>query len=446
MVASCYRLLSWRAIVLPLLAPLVALSVHRTVQAQTVAPPFSPEQAMVELAPFRLTAADLPAGYLPQTPSYFTPSGEAVLNTSPAGDPHRLLDLYSNDGYIAWTAQRLSGGSSTLPAATFYAYVMKDVRRARDRTDGRLDGPHGSDSQFVDDVPVQAVTGDATGIWHIVSTNVRGVTSGGYFVRWQHGRLTFTVSTGAPYGKEKLDDALALLAAIDRVIVARMVPDGAVPAVSPPASESERIDAALKLRTIEIGEDDAPGGFLVAAHGLIHPAGSVLLSANPSATLRRQDEQFRRVIAVSETFLSLSDPDNSGLQLVAALHADADGALADFTALSSGSASTGATPIAAPIQAGDAMAALRFSRVQAGTSKTEIDEVIVYWLHGPVLLEASLVASPDVLTDELVAGFVQQAEAAYQASAFGTAPAATPVAPAPSDEIREEVLDRSPLP
>lgn len=425
-----------------LLVPLLALGAARAAQAQTAPPQFSPEQAMVELAPLRLQAADLPAGYQPQTPAYFTPSGESVLNTPPSGDPHRLLDIYSNDGYLVWTSQRLSIGSATLPAASFYAYAMKDVRRARDRTDGRLDGPHGSDSQFVDDVPVQSIAGDATSVWHIVSTSTRGVSSGGYTVRWQRGRLAFTITTAAPFGKEKLDDALALLAAIDKAIVARSVPDSAVPDVAPPASESERIDAALKLRTIDIGEDAAPNGFLIAGHGLIHPAGSVLLSTNPGATLRRQDEQFRRVIALTETFLSLDDPENSGLQLVATLHADADGALADFTALSGGSAATGATPIAAPMQAGDAIAALRFPQVQAGTAKTEYDEVIVYWLHGPLLLSVSLVATPDVLSDALVAGFAQQAEAAYQASAFGMATAPAAPAAAPTDEV----LDLMPLP
>ncbi len=425
-----------------LLVPLLALGAARAAQAQTAPPQFSPEQAMVELAPLRLQAADLPAGYQPQTPAYFTPSGESVLNTPPSGDPHRLLDIYSNDGYLVWTSQRLSIGSATLPAASFYAYAMKDVRRARDRTDGRLDGPHGSDSQFVDDVPVQSIAGDATSVWHIVSTSTRGVSSGGYTVRWQRGRLAFTITTAAPFGKEKLDDALALLAAIDKTIAARSVPDSAVPDVAPPASESERIDAALKLRTIDIGEDAAPNGFLIAGHGLIHPAGSVLLSTNPGATLRRQDEQFRRVIALTETFLSLDDPENSGLQLVATLHADADGALADFTALSGGSAATGATPIAAPMQAGDAIAALRFPQVQAGTAKTEYDEVIVYWLHGPLLLSVSLVATPDVLSDALVAGFAQQAEAAYQASAFGMATAPAAPAAAPTDEV----LDLMPLP
>ncbi len=435
---------SLRAALLLLLVPLLALGAARAARAQTAPSQFSPEQAMVELAPLRLQAADLPAGYQPQTPAYFTPSGESLLNTPPGGDPHRLLDLYSNDGYLVWTSQRLSGGSATLPAATFYAYVMKDVRRARDRTDGRLDGPHGSDSQFVDDVPLQSVTGDATSAWHIVSTSARGVSSGGYFLRWQHGRLTFTITTGAPFGKERLDDALALLAAIDRAIVARMVSDSAVPDVAPPASESERIDAALKLRTIDIADDAAPDGFLVSGHGLIHPAGSVLASANPGATLRQQDQQFRRVIALSETFASLTDPQNSGLRLVATLHADADGALADFTALSSGSAASGATPIAAPIQTADPIAALRFPQVQAGSAKTEYDEVIVYWLHGPLLLSVSLVATPDVLTDALVAEFAQRAEAAYQASAFATGPAAQP--PAPDAAPTDEVLDLVPLP
>jgi hypothetical protein len=434
-----------RAVVLVLLMPLLALGARRSAEAQAALPQFSPEQAMVELAPLRLRAADLPAGYQPQTPSYFTPSGESVLNTPPGGDPHRALDLYSNEGYVVWTSQRLSGGSATLPAAYFYAYFMKDVRRARDRTDGRLDGPHGSDSEFVDDVSVQSVAGDATSIWHLVSTDARGVSSGGYLVRWQRGRLAFTISTAAPFGKEKLDDALALLAAIDKAIVVRMVPDSAVPDVAPPASESERIDAALRLRTIDIGDDAAPDGFLVFSHGLIHPAGSVLASSNPIATLRQQDQQFRRVIAFSETFLSLDDPNNSGLRLVASLHADTDGALADFTALSAPNASTGATPIAPPMQAGDAIAALRFPQVQAGTAKTELDEVIVYWLHGPLLLSVSLVAAPDVLTDDFIAGFAQQAEAAYQASAFAASPAAT--APQSAGAMpTDAVLDLAPLP
>lgn len=431
-----------RIFIFALLAPALALGLQRTAQAQTSAAQFSPEQAMVELSPFRLTAADLPAGYQPLTPSYFTPAGEALLNTPPSGDPYRSLDNYSNAGYVVWTSQRLGGGSSTVPAAAFYAYFMKDTRRARDRTDGRLDGPHGSDSEFIDDVPVQGVTGDATSVWHDVLTNARGVSSGGYLVRWQHGHLAFTISTGATFGKEKLDDALALLAAIDKVIVARMVPDSAVPAVSPPATEAERIAAALQLRTIDIAEADAPDGFLVEGHGLIHPAGSVLQSANPIAALRRQDEQFRRVIAVSERFFSLDDPDNSGLELIVALHADADGARAAFTALSAASAGSGAVPIAAPIQAGEAIAALRLAHVEEGTSKAETDQVIVYWLHGPVLLEASLVAGADALSDDLVAGFVQQAEAAYQASAYGAALVAprAPQAPAPTDELFEVLL------
>jgi len=438
------RLLVPRRAVALCLLPALALSAQHAARAQTDAAQFSPEQAMVELAPFRLAAADLPAGYQPQTPSYFTPSGEAVLNTPPSGDPYHTYDGYSNEGYVVWTSQRLGGGSSTLPAATFYAYFMKDVRRARDRTDGRLDGPHGSDSEFVDDVPVPSVTGDATSIWHDVATSVRGVTSGGYLVRWQHGHLAFTISTGAPYGKEKLDDALALLAAIDKAIVARMVPDGAVPVVAPPASENERIAAALKLRTIDISDDDAPNGFLVAGHGLIHPAGSVLVSRNPGATLRQQDEQFRRVIAVAETFFSLNDLDNSGLRFTATLHADVDGALADFTASSAPDASSGAVAIAPPIQAGDAMAALRFPRVEAGTSKIEVDQVVVYWLHGPVLLSASLVTSANLLTDDLVAAFVQQAEAAYQASAYGAALPAPNLPQTPS--ATDELFDRMPLP
>lgn len=414
-----------------LLALVIAATLARApyaLAAQAAAPLFTAEQAAVVLAPLTIVAADLPPGYESEGRTYNTASGSALQNTPAGGDPHLLYARYSRQGYILTTTQVLGRVSASLPGATFLAYFMKDEYRARDHTDGRLDGPLSTDSSRVEPLALPEAVGDASAAWHIVTTLEAGTTVGNYLLHWQRGRLSFSLVTSAPYGREKLDEALALVGAVDAKIVKTLPAEGAVPAVATPVSEDERIDAATRLRTMFLSQSAALADFRSSARSLLHPAGAVLSSSNPVTALRRYDAQLGRVFGVMETLLTAAGANGPRMRVYSYLDTDPTAAQADMAYESGGH--TAADAIAPPLALGDTTLAFRMP-VTTDNSKTVNDFVDIYWTHGSVLLNVDFLAPAVLLTDEFIAGVIQTVEAAYQASALAsprpdTAPPAAP--------------------
>ncbi len=403
-----------RLLAFALLLAAALLPGHATVvrgDAITTVP--SAEEAVITLKSFVLTAADLPPGYSPAPARVDTPSIDALLLDKPVNVQRNNLDGLVRDGQVVWTSQGLApAGSPGVPEAIFFAYVMTDAARARART---LPDLSAATTARYDLLPDQLSLGDVSRSWHYAATPASGDSIGGYLTRWQHGSLSFSVSTAWPYGQEKLPDAAALAQAVERKIAAAGVAVPESGTVAPPATEAARFNAGAALRTLAL--DGVPGingapDFRNTASGFLHPAGFVFTSRNPQTTLAQYDTRMQLLMGIDQVFYTPAGTAGPRLRLFAFLTAGSDGALAGI-AIQHPMADD---EIAPPLAVGDTTVAYR-QTLTTGAS-AGMDFVDVYWVHGPTLLNVDLLGPADLLTNDFITGFINQVEAAYQASAL----------------------------
>jgi hypothetical protein len=227
--------------VLSLAALLSAISAGGRISAQTPAITQSPEQAIIQLLPFQLSQADLPAGFTLDTDaSVSTTSSFAFF------DPHPLQDFVTeNKAHLVVAVDQLISSvpnTNGLLSADVHETLFMDAASTRGYVSGQvyaLTDPLGGNYDTAESVDLGTTIGEASQAWHVTfplpgDSAARG---GGYVVRWLRGSIAFSVGTEAPLGTERLQEARALVTAADRKFAALPPPTFDGPAVKPPATE-----------------------------------------------------------------------------------------------------------------------------------------------------------------------------------------------------------------
>jgi len=403
------RAVAVAAIALISLAALGASQV-RPAFSQMAPSALSPEEAIISLRPFALTARDLPSGYRLASTSASTPASQAFATSN----PRAALRERDAAGYMVSVSQTLlplTRGAG--PVEQFDVALFADAPSAAAYATGVSFPIRNAIGQQVEAVDLPAPVGIASKGWHLTVSPPDDRPIGEYLIRWHRGQVAFTVLTAAVSGDEKLADAAALVAVVDLKEAALPAPKLGPPTVTPPATEAQRLTAAELLATIGIGDEDAPIGYNVTNASIATSAGIVLGNPDPQATLHRVDEQWKRIIGVSETFSTPQGSSSTTLSAEADLDADAASAIVDMRDLIA-SPTAVVTVIDPPVQLGDAGYAFTVDTTSASGEARQ--SVIIGWTHGPLLLGVSMSGPLSMINMDDLVDFAQQWEAAYQAS------------------------------
>jgi len=410
-------------------------------EAFTGAPVFglSPEEAIIALLPYRLTAQDRLPGYA--AGDAFSPE-TAVTSALVRSSPAERLAAYQNAGFVVRRSQRLvpAAPPAAIPGANgvFHTLLFADQPSAATYADGRALPPTSIgdlDSQpfalgaggggvkpttvtrrIYDFQPVAlgAALGDASAAWRETETQLGQPTQVYYLLRWQLGQLVFElVSAPQPLGQERQADAESAASAIDRIERSRPALSLAPATVTPPATEAQRLQAAIRLAPFFVL---APEGYGLTDAYFSHPTSVVELDPDPAAALHRVDEQWKMVMSAHQHFTSSLD-DRVALGAIATLCADAPGALTDMAdeLVDPGWTSTRIDP---PVQLGDATMAFRDAGPNADGSAEQ--DISIDWTHGALLLHVGMSGPAGGSSMDQLAAFARQVEARFQANPLPT--------------------------
>ncbi len=385
-------------------------------RAQSAAPTLSPEEGIVRLLPYRLTAFDLPSGYTTETPVALAPSVRAFQSASTAGsDPHDWLTRL--DGTVVTMRQRMSAALVFQQVGTIDSYLTVDATAARRLASAIFIASKNETSESV----ISTVSlGESLSVWHVTRTPTGDPASGRFLFLWKRGLVVFSLTTVAPLGQELFSAAMALAAAVDNKAATAQDPIVAPPSVASPVTEDQRVTALQQLSVFDVRAEDALPGFRLLTHYQDHPANYVLRAADPVAALKRIDDSVKRIITVGESYGPVAGTTVLGINVEVRMDADALGAAAELTPPLDAPLGTTLRSIAPPIILGDATSAFQATSVASDGSPTE--EVSLAWTHGALLLSVSLRAAPGSLSMLTLVAFAQQLEALYKQSLFASAP------------------------
>ena len=389
----------------------------RALSQGTPAIALSPEAALVGLLPYALTTADLPPGFAADSPSAVLPLETALK----ADDPEAALALALADGVVVGINQTIL--PSSLSAGTLLDYTVQlttDAAAAGRLVTSPIPALLGTRGLSQEPIDLGLRLGEVVVARRLTAPGAGRSSVSGLLVSWQRDRLVFTVlalqfsfQQGAPPPGD--DATKAILQTVDAK-AARLPLPALANAVPPPASEQQRLAAYLRLKTLEIPEEEAPTGYEFSDDGLSHPAEFVVGQDDPLAALRRIDGLWQRVIEAYQTFDSTDVKSDAALTAAYALDADAAAAIVDAQdiVLNEGRVLLVIEP---PVQLGDFTLAFRTGFDSRGGTVSATASI--EWTHGPLLLEATMSGSPGEISLDQLTAFAEQMERVYQASGFG---------------------------
>ncbi|MGI8553725.1 MAG: hypothetical protein ACR2PL_23490 [Dehalococcoidia bacterium] len=390
--------------------------------AQTGDFPLAPEEAVIAVLPYELTAQELPDGYVLRPGlTLSTPS----IIAATAGAAPDLFSQLTDAGYVLRLGQALASASqpSSAPGTSFFIILLTDTDATRAYATGASLPPLPSTTTQLRQVDLAGAIGDASAAWHGITTLPNQDPQEFYLIRWQRGRLAYSIQTPAlPLGQARLSDVQGLAASLDGLEATRPAPSFGPLTVTPPAGEQQRYEAALRLRSLDAGPEAAPNGYSLRLSDFRHPAGIVAISLDPTGTLHQVDEQWKRLVEARQFFANTQDP-RIALSVDAALDVDPDAAIVDINDFVAG-ANVSVSAIAPPLQLGDATTAHRISTTDANGNP--IDGLSLAWLHGPLLIGVTMSGPAGTTSMDTLAAFAEQAEARYQASPLASALMAGP--------------------
>jgi len=394
----------------------------------------SPEEAVIALKPYELSAADLPAGYTAGSISTTTPASDAIAQAAAGADPYETLDRLQSEGTQVCSQQSfLPASGSPLSRSSLSTCVMASPDAAQAVATGTARPlPPSGDTVTVRPVALTQSLGDGTAeAWQIASTGSGGQPQTEYDLRWTRGLLAFELRTATTATQSDVAASTALGAALDAAEATRQPATLGLPTVTPPASEVQRVYTALleQRAVVPVSQPPQASSALFLAD-IIHPADTVRAAANPTQTLHTVDEVFQRVITADQIFRTSDRIFVHGERIT--VDATAQGAQAELNTPRVWrpsfrvNAQDEALPdpqvsfeqIATPIRLGDSTSAYRFTVSYPNIPNTPSEiSYSIGWTHGRIFLQARFGATemrhPTV--DSAVA-FAQQVEADFQAS------------------------------
>jgi hypothetical protein len=385
---------------------------------QTGQPAMATEEMVIRLLPYLPSATDLPEGYRLTNPTVDTPATIAFTQTPPGGDPYAMFAQVGRDLLLQAHLGVVPAFGIPAPPFSFTLHLMTDTAAAAALAGDPRRSPPGAEP-----VPLDLTLGEASAAWHLVRTPPDQAPDAGaievYSVRWQRGSLVFEVQSATPLGGTSLADTLAFAERMDAREAELPAPDLSAPAVAGLPAEGERLDALLKLATIDVSERDLPG-YQLFTRSINHPASAVLAAALPGAP-RNPDEELqyqavvRRAVIGAGVVLAPVVRRDAPVFFEATVHTDADAARAALDQTGDVPAGVEVSAVEPPLDLGDVTAAFRVEGPGYYPDGSNLHVIAIEWTHGPVRLSVSMEGQVDM---DLLTAFAQRVEAAYQASAL----------------------------
>jgi hypothetical protein len=376
------------------------------------------------LLPLLLEEADLPPGYRIGPVAVETPAVSALMRTPPGEDPHTTFDRYQEDRYVELHQNFVPVAPGMPVFMNFTVLLMRDAEQA-----ARFAGP-GNRTPNAMVLTLAPDLGEARSGWRVPVGPPDQPPRERLIVRWQRGNLVFDIQRETPAGDLDVEQTLDFAARVDARASSRLPLDLEAPAVSLPATEAMRLDAALRLQSVTLPPEQVPAGYRPMSPsmpvGLFHPAQGVLNLAflhpevGADAALTRYAETWRRVYTAGAWFVT--EAGEGGPRLAYTVALDADEAAAERDVRDPFGPVVGvAQPDRAPspplVSLGDEITFREFS-FTAPDGSTAGESMALRWRHGSVVLSAESFGPAGVVGVEDLVTFARAVEAAFQASAL----------------------------
>ena len=378
----------------------------RALQAQPVE--MSPEEAALQLKPYILSAANVPAGYRADTAQVDT-AVSVAFNDISGLSPNDALALLDNEGLVLRSSQQvLLLGNSTIdsapPAATFTLSLMRSVDQAQAVLDDQsLQVPaRGVDLR---QLAVPSPLGDGNALYAVGSASRPLLDD-----RWRRGSLVFELSTFSTNGDPT--GLLNLAAALDTAEAGNPPIDLSGSRVTPPANDADRLQTLLRLATIQPAADAIPSGLVSFGPQVLTSAGMVANAAQPALELQLLDQKWQRLIALGESLTSPSSATRYWFSV-------SEDATPEAAAIDMRDFSPNPQPLLepSPVALGDD-AFLRHTQIVVAGAIRDSTEIV--WRHGTVGLLVQISDLPGKVADDDVVAFAEAADVAYLQSAYAT--------------------------
>jgi hypothetical protein len=372
----------------------------------------SPEEAVIALLPYKLSPQDAPAGYSVGPVSEVITPATFAAQLPFSADAFRA---YENAGQVVGFRQPLTPNrpSATTMARGFLTVdLFTNVESARRFATGDALLPVNNASYRYDPVDLNNSLGDASAAWHVTWTPPDQPAQGSYDIHWQRGQVTFTIQTDPQaLGQEQQTGAESLASALDTLEQSRPPLDLGPARVTPPATEAQRLRAALQLKSFFAPASAAPDGFLLTGSNIAGPADSVVAAPDPTAALRNTDERWKWVVSARQLF---TNQQNSSARIVtqATLCADPQSARADAADLSNATPGWTVSPLEPQLRLGDATFAFHASGTSGDGSPYE--GTYLYWTHGALILSVRVLGPEGTTSMDQAGDIAQQVERRFQ--------------------------------
>jgi hypothetical protein len=378
------------------------------------------EELAVRLASYAATPADLPPGVRLAGASVDTPATLAPLVAPLDNDPRGVFAGMSRDFRLRIQQTTMSSPDGP-PNFAVSIQLMTGTEVARAFLGDPARRPANAET-----LAVEEPLGEANVAWRWTRTRPDGVPLEDDAVRWQRGPLLFEVAAQGSPGRVSLADALAVATRVDARVVSIPPALTAPPTFVPYVTEEERLEAFLRLQTLDFAPERVPAGYRpFQATRIAHPASEaltrVLAGGTPADALAALAEA-RRVLTWSAAFVPIERRD-APVSLVAWLTADDDAAARQLAGLATDPPRAEVTRVPPPLALGDETIAAR-SRTPDFYGPG--DDLVVYrfgWRHGPLVLAVIMEGEAEEAT---VVAFGRALEQAYAASPFAVDAAAGP--------------------
>lgn len=388
---------------------------------QLIRPPafaLSPEEAVIALLPYELSAQDAPPGYIaPRVLPEGTAVDTAITLAGRSLSPAVTFKFYQDAGFVVGLHQPLLPTATPTSPARFSVSLLTDAPAARKyATSVPVNLPPSGERLSLEPVDLGLTIGDTRAAAHLTRTPPDQPAQGFYIVRWQRGRVVFELTTAAqPSGQERQEDAESLASTLDSIEAARPPLSLGSPTVMPPATEDQRLQMVLRLAPFPAGA--APDGYRLADFYFNHPAERVGNGADPVAELHKVDEQWREEVGGGQIFTNEQDS-RAGLFAGATAYADPYGAMSAFADYEPVPTFTSSNSVDPPVRLGDATRAYR----AAGTLEdgSAVEGIFLIWTHGTLVLIIEMFGPAGSGSMDRVVALAQQVEARFQATPLPT--------------------------
>jgi hypothetical protein len=415
----------------------------RPAAAQTAAKP-SPEELVVGLLPYKLGAADIPAGYETGSITANTPALQAFNLSNSASEGQSALKDAVSAGFLTGFVQEIAPKPATPVVVLQYEVdLFTSADSGSSALHDSLNAP--SDSMLqADNPPVPVKLGDESGALHLVLTNSSGLTENLELITWRRGAVLFTLTMFVPDATETIDQILPFAQAAD-AHAATVTPPATVAQATLPvtSSESVRVDASYALYTRLPGTDLTPYGLRPQSRTVISNADLLVDTPDPLGAFTKLVGNTARIVGAERDYATLQGEGNDMIAVQYVLSASKQGAQAELQSPFDGSGEVTTTGVySLPKPLGDSSGLVEGTAAYKDGGSAAV--IAAVWTRGFVTLKVVSFSPSNDVTPAQLNDFAAQVDAFYNRGALPavltnpSAPQATPATSptAPSNPVQ----------